>query len=36
MANYLYKVSDIEKNHEAYSDEGRISASTQVRKLTKT
>jgi malonyl-CoA decarboxylase len=35
MVNYLYKVSDIEKNHEAYSDQGRISASAQVRKLAK-
>jgi len=32
MVNYLYKVSDIEKNHEAYSEEGRITASPQVRK----
>jgi malonyl-CoA decarboxylase len=35
MVNYLYKVSDIEKNHEAYSDQGRISASAQIRKLAK-
>lgn len=33
MVNYLYKISDIERNHESYSEEGRIAASAQVRKL---
>ncbi len=33
MVNYLYKLSDIEKNHEAYSAEGRIACSPPVRKL---
>jgi len=33
MVNYLYKLSDIEKNHEAYSAHGRITASAQLRKL---
>lgn len=33
MVNYLYKLADIEKNHESYSAGGRITASTQLRKL---
>jgi len=33
MVNYLYKLPDIEKNHEAYSDEGRVACSPAVRKL---
>ncbi|MFT5174348.1 MAG: malonyl-CoA decarboxylase [Gammaproteobacteria bacterium] len=33
MVNYLYKLSDIEKNHEAYSSNATIAASTAVRKL---
>jgi malonyl-CoA decarboxylase len=33
MVNYLYKLSDIERNHEAYSAEGRIACSAAVRKL---
>lgn len=33
MVNYLYKLSDIEKNHEAYSSNTTIAASTAVRKL---
>ena len=35
MVNYLYKLSDIEKNHESYSDQGRIAASTRLRKLSR-
>jgi len=33
MVNYLYKLPDIERNHEAYSDQGRIACSPPVRKL---
>jgi malonyl-CoA decarboxylase len=33
MINYLYKLSEIEENHEAYTDGGRIAASTQLRTL---
>jgi malonyl-CoA decarboxylase len=33
MINYLYKLSEIEENHERYTDEGRIAASTQLRSL---
>lgn len=32
MVNYLYKLSDIEKNHEAYSSSATVTASTAVRK----
>ena len=35
MVNYLYKLSDIERNHEAYSAEGRAAASSAVRRLVK-
>jgi malonyl-CoA decarboxylase len=33
MINYLYRLSDIEANHEAYTAEGMIAASTQIRAL---
>jgi malonyl-CoA decarboxylase len=33
MVNYLYRLGDIEANHEAYRGEGRVAASTQVRNL---
>ena len=33
MVNYRYKLSDIEKNHEAYSDKGTVIASPAVKKL---
>ncbi len=33
MVNYLYKLPDIEKNHESYSGSGGIAASSAVRKL---
>ena len=36
MVNYLYKLNDIEANHEAYRGEGKISRSTAVRTLLKT
>jgi malonyl-CoA decarboxylase len=33
MINYLYKLSEIDDNHEAYTGEGRIAASPQLRAL---
>jgi malonyl-CoA decarboxylase len=33
MVNYLYRQGDIEANHEAYRDEGRVAASSAVRNL---
>jgi malonyl-CoA decarboxylase len=33
MVNYVYRLNDIEKNHEAYFAEGQIAASSTVRKL---
>ena len=35
MVNYLYELSDIERNHEAYINEGKIAASRAVRTLVK-
>jgi malonyl-CoA decarboxylase len=35
MVNFLYKLSDVEKNHEAYADNGRVAAASAVRKLLK-
>jgi malonyl-CoA decarboxylase len=36
MVNYLYRLDDIEKNHEAYADHYEIAASSAVKKLLKT
>ena len=36
MVNYLYRLDDIEKNHEAFANQGEIAASSAVRKLLKT
>jgi malonyl-CoA decarboxylase len=33
MVNYLYRLGDIEANHEAYRGEGRIAASSALRNL---
>ena len=33
MMNYLYRLDEIEANHEAYTAEGRIAASTTMRSL---
>ncbi|MCW5731741.1 MAG: malonyl-CoA decarboxylase family protein [Alphaproteobacteria bacterium] len=33
MVNYLYKLDEIEQNHEAYATEGRVAASAAVRRL---
>jgi malonyl-CoA decarboxylase len=35
MVNYLYRLDDIEKNHEAYANEGEVVASSAVKKLLK-
>jgi malonyl-CoA decarboxylase len=35
MVNYLYRIEDIEKNHEAYANQGTVAASSAVRKLLK-
>jgi malonyl-CoA decarboxylase len=32
MVNYLYRLDDIEKNHEAYANQGMVAASSAVRK----
>ena len=36
MVNYLYRLGDIETNHEAYRGEGRVAAASAVRGLTRT
>lgn len=33
MVNYLYKLDDIEKNHEALAQYGEVAASPEVKKL---
>ena len=35
MCNYRYELKDIEKNHEAYENEGAVAASRQVHALLK-
>ncbi|WP_407166349.1 malonyl-CoA decarboxylase [Bradyrhizobium sp. ORS 111] len=35
MVNYLYRLDDIEKNHEAYANTGEVIASGAVKKLLK-
>ena len=35
MVNYLYRLEDIEKNHEAYANQDEIAASGAVKKLLK-
>src|SRR5258707_10145967 len=35
MVNYAYRLEDIEKNHEAYANQGEIAASSAVKKLLK-
>lgn len=35
MINYLYRLAEIDDNHEAYTDDGRIAKSSQIRGLTK-
>jgi malonyl-CoA decarboxylase len=36
MINYLYRLQDIEANHEAYTGEGRVTASPAIARLLKT
>ncbi len=36
MVNYLYKLDDIEKNHEAFANAGAITASGSVKRLART
>src|SRR5258705_9757572 len=36
MVNYLYRLEDIEKNHQTYANRGEIAASSAVKKLLKT
>jgi malonyl-CoA decarboxylase len=36
MVNYLYRLEDIEKNHEAFANDGEVVASNAVKKLLKT
>jgi len=33
MVNYLYRLGDIEENHEAYRSEGRVAVSSAVRSM---
>jgi malonyl-CoA decarboxylase len=33
MVNYLYKLSEIEENHEAYSGQGRVAMSAAIKSL---
>jgi malonyl-CoA decarboxylase len=35
MVNYLYKLTDIEKNHEAFVNNRRIAVSNEIRKMAK-
>jgi malonyl-CoA decarboxylase len=35
MVNYLYRLEDIEKNHEAYANQGEVIASSAVKRLLK-
>jgi malonyl-CoA decarboxylase len=33
MVNYLYRLGEIEANHEAYREEGRVAAGSALRNL---
>ena len=35
MINYVYKLAEIEDNHEAYTSKGRIAAGSAVKGLAK-
>ncbi|WP_299437318.1 malonyl-CoA decarboxylase [uncultured Rhodospira sp.] len=35
MVNYLYKLNEIERNHEAYQGQGKVATSTAIRSLTR-
>jgi malonyl-CoA decarboxylase len=36
MENYLYSLDDIESNHEAFAEHGKIVASDAVKKMLRT
>src|SRR5262249_61247733 len=36
MVNYLYRLGEIEANHEAYRGEGQVAASAAIRNLVRT
>ena len=36
MVNYRYRLDQVERNHEAYTGEGTVSAASSVRRLVKT
>ncbi len=36
MINYLYKLDEIDANHEAYGDDGTVATGSQVRGLIRT
>jgi len=33
MVNYLYKLDDIEENHEAYARDGKVAMADGVKRL---
>ena len=35
MINYLYRLAEIEDNHEAYTGEGKVAASSSIQRLAK-
>jgi malonyl-CoA decarboxylase len=35
MINYLYRLAEIEDNHEAYTGEGRVAASSAIQRMAK-
>jgi malonyl-CoA decarboxylase len=35
MVNYLYRLAEIEDNHEAYTGEGKVAASSALTRLAK-
>jgi malonyl-CoA decarboxylase len=35
MVNYLYRLDDIERNHEAFANQGEVAASSAVKKMLK-
>jgi malonyl-CoA decarboxylase len=35
MANYVYRLSDVEHNHEVYTREYKIAASSEIQALVK-
>lgn len=35
MVNYLYDLDEIEKNHEAFANQGEVAASAAVKRMLK-